>query len=106
LGDPDYYADRYRETGLLRTCLADDLRAAGLDVISGAANFILCFLPSGGPNAAEVVERCKAHGLYIRDASSMSRTIGPNALRIAVKDGETNERIIDILQHVLKEIAC
>ena len=103
MNDPDYYAERYDETRRLRDRLADDLRMdAGVEVISGVANFVLCLLPAGCPTASEMVQRCRADGLYVRDAASMGGRIGPDVLRIAVKDRETNRQVVNILQKVLR----
>lgn len=97
LGDPSYYAARYKETAVLRERLATALHALNLDVVPGVANFVLCHLPPAGPYAAAVVERCRAHGLFIRDTAQMGLRLGDRALRIAVKDEATTARMVDIL---------
>jgi len=100
--DPDYYAARYRETNELRTELAEELEAlTNWEVIPGIANFLLCHLPADGPNAATLVKACRTHGLFLRDASVMGRSLGSHALRIAVKDRSTNRRMLNILALVL-----
>ena len=100
LQDRRYYIERYRETATLRADLAEKLSALGLDVLRGTANFLLCHLPDDGPSAAEIVSECHAHNLYIRDASSMGRSLGSHVIRIAVKNRDTNERMIEILSQV------
>ena len=100
LGDPRYYQGRYVETAALREELARGLRKFGWDVLPGIANFVLCHLPTGGPTAAEVVARCRAHGLFVRDAGAMGSQLGNYALRVAVKDAASNERILRILATV------
>ena len=99
LRDPAYYEARYRETVLLRKALAASLRSAipGVDVFEGVANFVLCTLPSSGPDAATVCERCRMHNVYLRDFATMSRQLGRHALRISVKEATTNVRIVDVL---------
>jgi histidinol-phosphate/aromatic aminotransferase/cobyric acid decarboxylase-like protein len=97
LQDPDYYASRYAETGVLRQELVDGLRVLGMEVVPGIANFILCHLPERGPSAATLVKRCRARGLYLRDAGAMGSRLGTHALRIAVKDAGTNATILKIL---------
>lgn len=98
LRDPDYYAARYRETHVLREQLVADLHArAQLETVPSVANFVLCHLPPDGPDAASVCTHCRTHGVYLRDAANMSRSLGTHALRIAVKDAETNRRVVDIL---------
>ena len=103
LQDPEYYAARYSETGVLRQKLAGDLSSLGLDVIPGVANFLLTHLPESGPAAEEVVQRCQARDLFLRDAAKMGSQMGRHALRVAVKDATTNRRMIKILEEILDQ---
>jgi histidinol-phosphate/aromatic aminotransferase/cobyric acid decarboxylase-like protein/GNAT superfamily N-acetyltransferase len=98
LGDPDYYAERYRQTHALRTRMGDDLTRLGLDVMPSTANFLLCHLPEDGPSAADVVARCRQQALFIRDTSTMGVR---NAIRIAVKDLSTIEQMREIVSSAL-----
>jgi histidinol-phosphate/aromatic aminotransferase/cobyric acid decarboxylase-like protein len=98
LEDPAYYAARYAETAALRETLAHELRTFGWDVLPGIANFLLCHLPPDGPDAATLVERCRPHGLFLRNAASMSPSLGTHTLRLAVKDAATNARMLAILR--------
>ncbi|HEX4264137.1 MAG TPA: histidinol-phosphate transaminase [Verrucomicrobiae bacterium] len=101
LRDPDYYAARYAETHRLRDELAERLsEQTGWEVLPGIANFLLCHLPENGPGAAMVVKHCRARGLFLRDAGAMGRGLGNYAVRIAVKDAETNERMLQIISEV------
>ena len=68
----------------------------GVDVVAGVANFVLFQLPQGAPSAAEVVRRCRERKLYVRDFPEMA-TLGPLALRVAVKDAATNARMLAVL---------
>jgi histidinol-phosphate/aromatic aminotransferase/cobyric acid decarboxylase-like protein/GNAT superfamily N-acetyltransferase len=100
--DPGYYAGKYAETRAFRSELAEEIRALGdLQVLEGAINSLLCRLPSGGPDAAEVCRRSRAEGLFLRDASRMSQRLGRHALRIAVKDRSTNRRMVEILRRAI-----
>ncbi|MEX2273114.1 MAG: histidinol-phosphate aminotransferase family protein [Vicinamibacterales bacterium] len=102
LADPAYYLARWSETARLREALARDLRnLARWDVVPGVANFLLCHLPEDGPDAAAIAGACRPHGLYLRDASAMGRSLGRHALRIAVKDAATHTRMLAILGDVL-----
>lgn len=101
LEDPAHYAARYAETAVLRESLASALRALGWDVLPGIANFLLCHLPPTCPSAATIVSRCRPHGLFLRDAATMSPRLGTHTLRIAVKDAATQARAIAILRSVL-----
>lgn len=102
LADPDYYARQYAETHRLREELAAALSDLGLEVVPSVANFLLCHLPESGPSAALVRERCQAEGLFLRDAGTISTLLGERAIRIAVKDGPTNQRSLAILARALK----
>jgi len=98
LRDPLYYAERYRQTHELRAELSNALAALDLDVVPSKANFLLCHLPAEGPSAADIVARCREHGLFIRDTSNMGVS---HAVRIAVKDHPTIEQMAGILRKVL-----
>jgi histidinol-phosphate/aromatic aminotransferase/cobyric acid decarboxylase-like protein len=100
LADPDYYAARREETHRMREQLAAGFSALGWEVVPGSANFLLFHLPAAGPNARMLVEACKRHGLFVRDAAAMGSALGERAVRIAVKDGETNPRMVEILSTI------
>ncbi len=106
LADCKYYAARYAETHGLRADLASGLQALGLEVLPGVANFILCHLPETGPTAATVVARCRERGLFLRDAAAMGSRLGTHALRLAVKDAATNDRMLKTLSGALATAAA
>jgi len=104
LKDPQYYAGRYAETRRLREELVENLRGlGGLVVHGGTANFILCNLAVGGPDAATVLQACRRQNLFLRDATAFGTLLGRRAFRIAVKDRDTNRRMLGILRTVLQE---
>jgi histidinol-phosphate/aromatic aminotransferase/cobyric acid decarboxylase-like protein len=105
----EYYAARWAETHRLRENLSAQLSSfTGWKIFPGVANFVLCHLPVATPSAAEMVCRCRLHGLYVRDVGSMGQSLGERALRIAVKDAATNTQIIQLLQAALDPtpVAC
>ena len=102
LEDPAYYALRHAETTALRDRLATGLAALGWDVIPGMANFLLCHLPEGGPDAPTLIEACRGRGLFLRDSAAM----GLDAVRVAVKDAATNARMLAILAEVWAVSRC
>lgn len=107
LQDPDYYAARYEETHALRAQLAEALQMmTPLEVVPGVANFLLCHLPPGGPDAATVVQDCRASGLFLRDVASMGSQLGHRAVRIAVKDGATNRQIVTTLAAIWQGVTA
>lgn len=97
LQHPDYYLQRYEETDRMRREMEKQMADLGWDVVPGIANFFMFFLPQSGPTAAEFCVACRESGLYLRDLSPTSPSLGRHALRVAVKDSETNARTISIL---------
>jgi histidinol-phosphate/aromatic aminotransferase/cobyric acid decarboxylase-like protein len=51
LNATDYYRAQWRTTHTLRAELQTDLEALGWVVLPGCANFLLCWLPTDGPDA-------------------------------------------------------
>lgn len=101
LESPEYYRARWQQTALLRAGLARELEQLGWEVIPGVANFLLGHLPGDGPTAAQVVSRSREHHLFLRDAARMGTRLGEHAVRVAVKDADTNHRAIDILRSII-----
>jgi histidinol-phosphate/aromatic aminotransferase/cobyric acid decarboxylase-like protein len=97
LEDPEYYAAKYRETHVLRQELTEALKPLNWEITPGVTNFILCHLPGNGPDADTVSARCRERGLFLRNVATMGTCFGNRALRIAVKDAETNRRMVEIL---------
>jgi histidinol-phosphate/aromatic aminotransferase/cobyric acid decarboxylase-like protein len=100
LQDPEYYTARYHETHHLRQGLMAGLQALGWHVTPSVTNFLLCRLPATGPDTATLLERCRARDLFLRDPSNMGTRLGDRAVRIAVKDAATNERMLGILREI------
>lgn len=100
LQDSRYYAERHRETRVLRGRLAGGLTAMQFDVVPGSANFLLCHLPESAPTAAELTRLCADRSLFVRDVSNMGASLGQSAIRIAVKDSVTTDRMLEILQEI------
>jgi histidinol-phosphate/aromatic aminotransferase/cobyric acid decarboxylase-like protein len=48
-----------------------------------------------------MVSKCKEKGLYIRDVSNMGSNFNNHTIRIAVKDKETNQKMLIIIKQVL-----
>ena len=97
LEDPGYYAAKYQETHALRRQLVEALKQLKWEIIPGVTNFALCLLPESGPDADTVITRCRERGLFLRNVGTMGTCFGGRALRIAVKDAETNRRMSKIL---------
>lgn len=104
LQDPDYYTARYAETRSLRRGLVEALQPLGWEILEGSANFILCHLPATGSDAETLAALCRKEGLYLRNTASMGTDMGRHALRIAVKDTATNQRLVEILRKVISSL--
>ena len=100
LQDPGYYSGRYAQTQSLRKALEQQLASLGWQVVPGTANFLLGHLPEHGPTAQQLVRACRQQGLFLRDASSMGSNLGQRAVRVAVKDADTNLRMVAIIESV------
>ncbi|MEO7119619.1 MAG: histidinol-phosphate transaminase, partial [Ginsengibacter sp.] len=102
LSDPEYYREKYEETHVLRNNLKQGLRGLGItELIDGVANFLLFYLPKEFGEIGEFLEHCKRDNLFIRNVSNMGDSLGKNAIRIAVKDEVTNNKMINIMEGVL-----
>jgi histidinol-phosphate/aromatic aminotransferase/cobyric acid decarboxylase-like protein len=103
LKDEIYYKEKYSETHKLRNILRQELLKIGIEeVIEGIGNFLLFYLPSQ-IHAYAFVQACKEENLFLRDVSNMGKSLGNNAVRIAVKDGKTNLKMVSIIKKVLNK---
>ena len=103
LQDESWYRVQWQRTHELRAALSAGLEERGFEVVPSVANFVLCQLPFGGVDARTVIDLAREQGLYLRDVSSMGSQMGARALRVAVKDAETNARMLHILGDVLQQ---
>lgn len=102
LQEASYYEKCYAETHLLREEFSNELlKINSVKVLQSTVNFVLCYLPENGPSAKAVVTRCKEVGLFIRDVSTMGNNFNKHTIRIAIKDKETNQRMLNIFKIVL-----
>jgi len=99
----DYYRERWAETRILREELALGLSRLGWEVVPGCANFLLCHLPPDQAEASVLISVCRRYGLFLRNVVSMGQCFDNHTIRIAVKDAETNLKMLSILQKVLSE---
>ena len=103
--DRQYYQRQYAATHVLRTNLTLSLQELGVtEIVDGLANFLLFYLPAQFPRKNEFLEACKNKNLFLRDVSNMGKNIGNNAVRIAVKDEATNNRMIGIIKEILVQV--
>ena len=102
LKEDHYYEKCYEQTHLLREEFSKELlKINSLEVLQSKANFVLCYLPENGIDAETVVSKCEEMGLYIRDVSNMGNNFNKHTIRIAIKDKETNQKMLKIIKQVL-----
>ena len=101
LEDPAYYAAKYQETRALRRQLIEMLKPLNWEIVPGVTNFVLCHLPENGPDASTMIARCRERGLFLRNVATMGTCFGNHAVRITVKDAETNRRMTRILTELI-----
>ncbi|HEY2860909.1 MAG TPA: aminotransferase class I/II-fold pyridoxal phosphate-dependent enzyme [Terracidiphilus sp.] len=102
LEDPGYYAEKYAQTHLLRERLIRGLRGLGIEeIVPGRANFVMCHLQPDHPTADALVRESRESGVFLRDVASMGTHLGDRALRIAVKDRDASQKVLDTLERVV-----
>ena len=102
LKEEDYYLEKYKETHELRDNLKLELRQVGIDeIVPGIANFIMLHFSSDKFSASQIVNECKKRKLYLRDISGMGSCFDDNAIRMAVKDINTNKKMIKIFRECI-----
>lgn len=72
----------------------------GIRPLYPEVNFILVDLAGSGQGATEVTEKMARRGVLVRNCSSFEG-LGDRYIRIAVKDRQANERLIQVLTEVL-----
>lgn len=104
LEDQAYYRSRYQETPGLRTQVIEGLRGMGIrEIVPSMTNFVMFHLERRHPSAEAVIDGARKSGVFLRDVSSMSER-RPRALRIAVKNKDTNAIMLGVLERVLAPI--
>jgi threonine-phosphate decarboxylase len=76
---------------------------ASVKVFQPETNFILVKLPDTGPDSATLKERMAKKGVLIRDASNF-RFLNNRFIRVAVRDRESNKRLIEVLKEELDQV--
>ena len=104
LKQEDYYTKKYQETHEHRDKLELQLKQIGIDeIIPGIANFIMFHVDNDKFSASRIVNECKLKKLYLRELSGMRKSFEDDAIRIAVKDLNTNNKMIAILRECLNK---
>lgn len=99
LDDMSYYSEKYIKTAILRNDLLQKLSMIdNIKTVSSEANFILCKIIDGKTKSSDLINYCKARGLYLRDVSNMGSNFNSSFFRIAVKDAQTNLRMLEYIR--------
>lgn len=94
LRSPEYYADHYGETHVLRGKLEDFLRKLEWTVVPGAcANFVMARPPSYVA-ARDIVESCAKSAVYLR-------LVDDHTVRIAVKGHSTQKKLMAAIEEAV-----
>lgn len=96
LEEPDWPARARALLQVERRVLAARLAALGLDVVPGAANYLLF----RAPGVTDLKERLVERGILIRACANYPG-LGPDYYRTAVRTGEENGRLLEALREVL-----
>lgn len=92
-----WYRQRAQETHALREALAEAIAGIdGLRPFASTTNFVMFETVQLAANL--LVERCRDHGVFLRDCASLSERFGARYVRTAVKDGPANARIVAALR--------
>ena len=101
LKDRDYYSGRVIETGALREGLSAGIASLeGLTPVLSDANYLL-FRTDALPSD-ELLRRTTEQNVFLRDCDTLSPRFGKRWVRTAVKDSESNARILAALQNALR----
>lgn len=102
LQDAPYYEEQYKTTHLLRAEVHQALRSIGInEIVPGEANFLMFHLDDTQPSATQIVDAARKEGVFVRDITSMGSQLGSRALRIAIKDPDGNQRVLQTLHKAL-----
>ena len=78
------------------------LREIGIEeIVPGEANFLMFHVDGSQRSAREVIEQAREMGVFVRDVANMGSRLGERALRIAIKDPVSNEKVLRALKRSL-----
>jgi threonine-phosphate decarboxylase len=98
IGDHEYAEASLRENAVERKRLSDSLIGLGLVVFPSAANYLFLELHADMPAASELRSRLIAkHRILIRNCDSYEGLASRRYVRVAIRSGEENCRLIQAL---------
>ena len=103
VGDREYADASVRENAVERERMAESLGALGLVVFPSAANYLLLELAAGMPEASELRTRLIGnHRILIRNCDSYEGLGAGRYVRVAVRSGEENGRLVRAMGEELR----
>jgi threonine-phosphate decarboxylase len=103
VGDREYADASVRENAVERERMAESLGALGLVVFPSAANYLFLELAAGMPEASELRTRLIGnHRILIRNCDSYEGLEAGRYVRVAVRSGEENGRLVRAMGEELK----
>lgn len=96
--DVEYYKAQVTETMVLREELVLGLDQIGIELVPSVTNYVFGRLPGGG--VAQLVAGLAARDIFIRDANNLSPRFTDDWLRIAVKDRNSQSRLLGAMQEL------
>ena len=102
LEDTEYYEEQYRKTHLLRAEAHEALLSMGIrEIVPGEANFLMFHLEDFQPAAPQIISLARKEGIFLRNVASMGSKLESRALRIAIKDSASNNRVVEAVRQAL-----
>jgi histidinol-phosphate/aromatic aminotransferase/cobyric acid decarboxylase-like protein len=102
LEDTEYYEEQYRKTHLLRAEAHEALLSMGIrEIVPGEANFLMFHLEEFQPAAPQIISLARKEGIFLRNVASMGSKLESRALRIAIKDSASNNRVVEAVRQAL-----
>jgi len=102
LEDAAFRRATLRRIPRLRRQLQRGLARLGLQVVEAAANYLLCRLPDGGPDAATIASLLQLQGILVRPCADFAPLDG-RWLRLAVRTADENRLLLRRLGALLTE---
>jgi len=99
LSNPDYYVDQSRLTREFRDEMKAGLTEFGWHVVPSVTNYLMAQVPDGGVQV--LCDQLADQGVFVRNCDSLSPRFQDGWLRIAVKDRETNHRMLAAIRQAL-----
>jgi threonine-phosphate decarboxylase len=104
--DGEYAAASIRENTVERERMTESLKALGLVVFPSAANYLLLELAIGMPAASELRTRLIGnHRILIRNCDSYEGLEAGRCVRVAVRSGEENGRLVRAMGEEFKPMS-